>query len=42
MGNSQFPRLVFHQQDTQPYGLHTERTEIDGELRANGMGGIGR
>src|SRR5207244_1789510 len=23
-GNSQFPRLVFHQPDKQPYGLHTQ------------------
>ena len=22
VGNSQFPRLIFHQQDKQPYGLH--------------------
>ena len=24
--NNQFPRLVFHQQDKQPYGLHTHET----------------
>lgn len=28
MGNSQFPRLVFHQQDTQPYGLHTQQNTV--------------
>lgn len=29
VGNSQFPRLIFHQQDKQPYGLHTRINTVE-------------
>jgi hypothetical protein len=33
-GNSQFPRLVFHQQDRQPYGLHLQKNTFKPPLAA--------
>jgi hypothetical protein len=33
-GNSQFPRLVFHQQDRQPYGLHLQKNTSNSRFSA--------